>query len=189
MHIRSGRYIGVAPLPGGVTNVCLVQPSRAGDHVLRDPAALLTRVIAGEAILRERFGGCDPIRRPTVLGPLAVDATGRAIDGLILAGDAAGFVDPMTGDGLRFAVRGGELAALAALDALSHGWTGVHRRLARARRRDFGGKWRFNRGLRALVASPRALRGAAAAAQVFPGAVRALIRRAGDCDDGVRVPE
>ena len=27
MHIRRGRYIGVAPLPGGLTNVCLVKPS------------------------------------------------------------------------------------------------------------------------------------------------------------------
>src|SRR5439155_11928092 len=27
MHIRSGRYIGVAPVPGGLTNVCLVRPS------------------------------------------------------------------------------------------------------------------------------------------------------------------
>ena len=33
---------------------------------------------------------------------------------VLLAGDAAGFVDPMTGDGLRFAVEGGELAARAA---------------------------------------------------------------------------
>src|SRR6185503_16886808 len=26
MHVRRGRYIGVAPVPGGVTNVCLVRP-------------------------------------------------------------------------------------------------------------------------------------------------------------------
>ena len=27
MHIRAGHYIGVAPLPGGVANVCLVSPA------------------------------------------------------------------------------------------------------------------------------------------------------------------
>jgi menaquinone-9 beta-reductase len=27
MHIRRGRYVGVAPLPNGLTNVCLVKPS------------------------------------------------------------------------------------------------------------------------------------------------------------------
>ena len=104
------------------------------------------------------------------------------MDGLLLAGDAAGFIDPMTGDGLRFAVRGGELAALAALHALEHGWTGVHARLRAARRREFAAKWRFNRALRALVASPVAVRSAAAASRLSPGLVRAIVARAGDCD-------
>ena len=57
----------------------------------------------------------------TVLGPLAVNARAAGCPGLLLAGDAAGFVDPMTGDGLRFALRGGELAAQAALDELASG--------------------------------------------------------------------
>jgi flavin-dependent dehydrogenase len=104
------------------------------------------------------------------------------MEGLILAGDAAGFIDPMTGDGLRFAVRGGELAAAAALDALNHGWTGVHTRLAAARAREFSSKWRFNRTLRTLVASPLAVTAAGHAARVAPGVVRRLVARAGDCD-------
>ena len=41
-----------------------------------------------------------------ILGPLAVDAVAAEMPGLLLAGDAAGFIDPMTGDGLRFAFRG-----------------------------------------------------------------------------------
>jgi flavin-dependent dehydrogenase len=118
---------------------------------------------------------------PVVLGPLAVDVCAADIDGLLLAGDAAGFIDPMTGDGLRFATRGGELAAAAALLALEHGWSGVHRSLAAERRRAFAGKWRFNRALRALVASPRAVDAAAIGARVTPGVLRAVIARAGDC--------
>ena len=117
-----------------------------------------------------------------VLGPLAVDTQPSAIDGLLLAGDAAGFIDPMTGDGLRFAIRGGELAAAAALSALAHGWTGVHARLAAQRRREFGGKFRFNRTLRALVASPRSVAAAALGARLAPSVLRAIIARAGDCD-------
>ena len=68
----------------------------------------------------------------------------------------------MTGDGLGFATRGAELAAAAALRALEHGWSGVHAELNGQRRRLFGGKWRFNRVLRALVASPNAVEVAAA---------------------------
>jgi flavin-dependent dehydrogenase len=88
----------------------------------------------------------------------------------------------MTGDGLRFAVRGGELAARAALEALVDGWPGVHARLAAARRAEFSRKWRFNRALRALVASPAAIEVAAAGARLAPGVLRAIVARAGDCD-------
>jgi flavin-dependent dehydrogenase len=185
MHIRPGRYIGVAPVPGNIANVCLVRPSGAGDGDLRDPERTLLRELAADPLLRDRFASARLLRPPIVLGPLAVDVTGRAIDGLILAGDAAGFIDPMTGDGLRFAVRGGELAARAALRALEHGWTGIHARLAVERRQEFADKWRFNRALRALVASPLAVRAASRGARFAPGVVRALVARAGDCDIAV----
>ena len=182
MHVRQNCYIGVAPVPGGLTNVCLVRPSGAGDTALADPAGLLTRALAADSQLRDRFADARLVAPPVVLGPLAVESPHTTIDGLLFAGDAAGFIDPMTGDGLRFAVQGGELAAAAALQALEHGWTGVHARLARDRRRAFASKWRFNRALRALVSSARAIDAAAVATRLAPGILRAVIARAGDCD-------
>jgi flavin-dependent dehydrogenase len=182
MHIRRNRYIGVSPVPGGRTNVCLVKPSRGGDPDLRDPAASVRAALDEEPLLADRFRHARLHGAPVLLGPLAVEATGAAIDGLLVAGDASGFVDPMTGDGLRFAIRGGELAAQAALRALERGWTGVHAQLHHVRTREFEPKWRFNRALRALVASPAAVSVAARAAVFAPGVVRAIVARAGDCD-------
>jgi len=182
MHIRRERYIGVAPVPGGLTNVCLVRPADAGDGALRDPGALLLATVTGDAALADRFASARMVTPPVVLGPLAIDARAADLDGLIFAGDAAGFIDPMTCDGLRFAIRGGVLAAHAALQALEHGWRGVHHGLASARRREFGGKQRFNRALRALVASPSAIGAAAVGARIAPAILRAVIARAGDCD-------
>ena len=141
MHVRGGRYIGVAPVPGGLANVCLVTPLRPGEAGLGDPASVLRRELARDAMLRDRFMHARLANPPVVLGPLAVDVERDDVEGLLLAGDAAGFVDPITGDGLRFAIRGGELAAIAALEALEHGWAGVHGRLAARRRRDFRGKY------------------------------------------------
>jgi menaquinone-9 beta-reductase len=181
MHVRRGYYIGIAPIPGGLTNVCLVKPSGAADPELADPAALLKRTLAADPQLRDRVAAARPAGPPVVLGPLAVEARDAALDGLLLAGDAAGFIDPMTGDGLRFATHGAELAAAAALQALAHGWPGVHARLAAERRRAFGGKWRFNRALRALVASPLAVDAAGVGARLAPAALQAVIARAGDC--------
>jgi menaquinone-9 beta-reductase len=181
MHVRPGRYIGVAHLGGGLSNVCLVRPSNAGDAAFGDPASLLRSELTRDPFLRERFAVARLVRPPSVLGPLAVDVTPESVTGLILAGDAAGFIDPMTGDGLRFAVRGGALAARASLEALQHGWVGIHDRLTAARRREFAAKWRFNRTVRALVASPALVHGATIGARLVPALLRRLIVTAGDC--------
>ncbi len=181
MHIRAGHYMGIAPVPGGLTNVCLVTPWQAGQSPLRDPGRIIVDVLSRDRLLRDRFAGARLETTPVVLGPLAVDACAQPMDGLLLAGDAAGFIDPMTGDGLRLAIRGAELTAAAALEALTHGWDGVHRRLAHARRAEFAAKWRFNRAVRSLAASPSAVALAAAGARLAPSLLRRAMIYAGDC--------
>ena len=182
MHVRRGHYIGVAPVPRradqrvpGETVVCRrrgARRSRRRCWRARSPPIRCCAIASAGARL---------VGTPVVLGPLAVDVRAAPIDGLLLAGDAAGFIDPMTGDGLRFATHGAELAAAAALRALEHGWAGVHGSLAAARRRAFSTKWTFNRGLRALVASPAGVEAAAVGARIAPSMLRAAIARAGDC--------
>jgi menaquinone-9 beta-reductase len=98
---------------------------------------------------------------------------------MLLAGDAAGFVDPMTGDGLRFAFKGAELAARIALQVLEHGGADPAA-LHRARAHEFASKWRFNRALRSLVGSPAAMRAAAVGARFAPSLLERTIRYAGD---------
>ncbi len=177
MHVRGDRYIGVAPLPGALANVCVVTADRA---LLRHPHALLHETIHTDRQLAGRFTVATLVGTPRCLGPMAVECEQPGMEGLLLAGDAAGFIDPMTGDGLRFAFRGAELAAHAALQALEHGWDAAHLRLAEARRREFLPKWRFNRTLRSLVASPGAVRVANRGAAVAPVVIRSLIRYAAD---------
>jgi flavin-dependent dehydrogenase len=177
MHLRRDRYIGIAPLPGGVTNACVVTADRAA---LRDPARLLRDTLRTDRRLAARFADARPISQVVCLGPLAVEATASGAPGLLMAGDAAGFIDPMTGDGLRFALRGGELAAQAALAALESGGVDAHVRLSRWRQREFATKWRFNRTLRALAGSPLAMRAASHAATWAPGWLERTIGYAGD---------
>lgn len=177
MHIRRGHYIGIAPLPGGLANACVVSSDRAA---LRAPSELLQAVLRTDPRLARRFADATIATRAVCVGPLAVECGASGMPGLLLAGDAGGFVDPMTGDGLRFAFRGAELAAAEALHALEHGSAGAHLRLHAARQRAFGGKWRFNRGMRALVSSPAAMRAAGAGAAIVPAILQRLICYAGD---------
>lgn len=178
MHVRGGEYLGIAPLPGGLANVCFVSSRRSGWN---DPEGQLLRAIEADPATWRRFTRARRTSAVSVLGPLAVDAPVAGAPGLLLAGDAAGFIDPMTGDGLRFAFAGGRLAADAALAALDGGdivtaWQG----LTRNRGALFAPKWRFNRVLAALVDHPAAVGFASAGARVAPFFVRRMIAMAGD---------
>jgi len=183
MHVRQGHYIGVAPVPGGLTNVCVVMPHAAGDTPIGPPGALIRSRLDADRALRERFAGATPEGEPVVLGPMAVDADAAGEPGLLLAGDAAGFIDPMTGDGLRLALAGAELAAAVTLEVLSGSLSAdaAHLELAHRRRAAFAAKWRFNRTLRSLVTSPQGVSAAAAVARVVPSMFASIIRYAGDC--------
>jgi menaquinone-9 beta-reductase len=177
MHIRGPHYIGVAPVGDGLANVCLVTPERDG---FADPARLLETRLATDAMLGPRATAARRATPPSILGPLAVDARAAGVPGLLLAGDAAGFVDPMTGDGLRFALRGAELAADVALAALDDDRLDAPARLAEARLHAFGTKYGVNRLLRRLVGTPRRVSALAIGARVAPGILRQMIRYAGD---------
>ena len=178
MHVRGREYLGIAPLGGGVSNVCVVTGPKPGG---RRPMNVVHDRIARDPDLAERFAGARFDAPVTVLGPLAVEADACGMPGLLLAGDAAGFVDPMTGDGLHLAMRGALLAADQALIALRDGNTkAAAERLTVMRQEALGRKLRFNRMLRRLVEVPAAVEAAAWAARVAPAGLRWAIRYAGD---------
>jgi flavin-dependent dehydrogenase len=193
MHVRRGRYLGIAPVPSGFANVCLVMPRPStrlraspsprlgtGAAALDEQSALLRQAIDGDPDLRERFADARMVTTPVVLGPLAVDVAAPGMPGLLLAGDAAGFIDPMTGDGLRFAVRGAELAAEVALAGFGGTLALPHVRLERLRRREFTAKWRFNRALRRLVGRGMTVELAGVVGAAAPWLLRRTIAFAGD---------
>jgi flavin-dependent dehydrogenase len=179
MHVRHGWYVGLAPLGNGVANVCVVKPATPAER--RRPIDEVRDAVARDPSLRVRFDGAlmdDDVR---VLGPLAAEARAAGVAGLLLAGDAGGFVDPMTGDGVHLALQSGVLAAREALRALETGdVVGAVSRLDRERRTAFGRKLRFNRLVRGLVSSPAAVDAATIAARILPGVMRRAVRYAGD---------
>jgi flavin-dependent dehydrogenase len=179
MHVRAGRYLGVAPVPGGLANVCLVVPETHARAAMRAPAVAIEAALTADPALRERFRRARRVSEVRVLGPLAVDADAAGVPGLLLAGDAAGFVDPITGDGMRIAMRGAELAATAARRMLE-GMAEAHRELALERACDLSAKLRVNRLLRAVVTRPVTLAAASAVARLAPSIFEQLIAYAGD---------
>ena len=178
MHVRSGWYLGVAPVAHDLVNVCLVTPPRPEG---RSPLDVMQHAIARDAAIAERFARATLDSRVRVLGPLGARVIAPGAPGLLLAGDAAGFVDPMTGDGLHLAMQSALLAADEISRVLVDGQfhTAVWR-LAKARHARLGAKLRFDRLVCRLVESPAALTVASRGARVFPDLVRRAVVYAGD---------
>jgi flavin-dependent dehydrogenase len=80
--------------------------------------SVVTRV---DPWLRDRLVGTPHVGAPWSMAPLGYQVTELARDRLLLVGDAAGYLSPLTGQGIEFAMRSGRLAAGAALTALSAG--------------------------------------------------------------------
>ena len=119
MHVFRDGYVGIAPVPGGRVNIGIALGTSWRAAVARDGAEAVARSIV-EAIPPTlddpavwRFGRrCDPVAGAW---PLGHRVTGRAGKGWLLIGDAAGFLDPFTGEGLHRALVSAELAAGAIL--------------------------------------------------------------------------
>ena len=119
--------------------------------------------------LAPRIEAARPVGTLMAMGPLAYRVDEPRDDGVALVGDAAGFHDPFTGEGLYTALRSAELLSEVAHAALRAG--DVSRRAlapyGAARRRAFGAKSRLAGALQVVIGR-RALADAAA---------RALARR------------
>jgi flavin-dependent dehydrogenase len=178
MHIRPRWYLGIAPVSTEEVNVCLVTPPRPDG---RTPIEVIRRALEREPELASRFARAEINPHVRVLGPLASRVSAPGVPGLLLAGDAAGFIDPMTGDGLHLAMESALLAAAEISRVLVDGqFHTAPWRLAAARRARLGRKIRFNRWVCRLVESPAALRLASRGSRLFPDVIRRAVTYAGD---------
>jgi flavin-dependent dehydrogenase len=126
------------------------------------------------------------------LTPETLDWRRAAGDGWALLGDAAGFADPVTGEGIYYALRSAELFAEAFLagepEAYERKWRADFgrelRRAGQMRRRFYGSFWggpftdRMIKFARAHPGIRRTLRELVAGEQGYVGLKRALARRA-----------
>jgi flavin-dependent dehydrogenase len=132
--------------------------------------------------LAARVAGAERRTPVQAMGPLAYRVVPPAVGGVLLVGDAAGFYDPLTGEGVFSALRGAELAAeTAAACFRARDWSAsALAAYQRARARAFRDKERFTRALQ-LVVRHRWLAGAVTRALARrPGLLDVMLGVAGD---------
>ncbi len=159
LYFFDGGYCGVQPVDlesgdskHGRVNACAM--------VRADVASSLREVFARYPALWERSRQWEPLSRPVTTSPLIFREPQPERSGVLMAGDAAAFVDPFVGDGVSMALRSGSLAAehlalffrkeISLLDAVA-----AYRRRYQA---SLAPVFRASSGIRRLLGLPRPVR-------------------------------
>jgi menaquinone-9 beta-reductase len=107
MVVLRDAYVGLAPVPGQRVNVGIVLGPSWFERLRRDGGrATAARILAGLGIAAPTI-----LDRVAGVAPLGHRVSRRAGTDWLLVGDAAGFLDPFTGEGLHRAIVSAVLAA------------------------------------------------------------------------------
>ena len=159
LYFFDGGYCGVQPVEingahskNGRVNACAM--------VRADVASTLPEVFARHDGLRERSLRWQPLSDPVSTSPLIFRKPQPARDGILMAGDAAGFVDPFVGDGISLAVRSGSLAAQCLIPFLAGKMSlqNALQRYCETYERRLAPIFRASSTLRRMLVLPRAVR-------------------------------
>jgi flavin-dependent dehydrogenase len=171
MTVGGSGYVGAVRLPGGRVNLAAaLDPART--RRLGGPAR------AAAAILESAGLDAAGVWSARWRGTPALTRSRRVQSGRVFViGDAAGYVEPFTGEGMTWAITGAlgvvphVQAAVAAPVAVAESWPAEYRRLLGTRHRACG-------VVAALVRSPRLVRATLAAGGVTRALARVLEPRA-----------
>ena len=180
MYVGTGAYFAINPLDDARSNVMVVVRDRdlaawsgAVDEGMRGKAADLGRG-------HRSFANARRIGARVSVGPLAFDVRAVARAGALLVGDAAGFLNPFTGQGVFLALSGARDAAATIATALddraleSRAFAGY----AERRTRDFRIRRRLTKLVDVLVDVPPLARRATSRLRARPEIAATPARRA-----------
>ncbi|MGH2484408.1 MAG: NAD(P)/FAD-dependent oxidoreductase, partial [Ktedonobacterales bacterium] len=161
MHIANRRYVGIAPLePAAATAKCnvamVVDERREGRALAGKPREYLLDALRTFPRLRDRVGTLTVVRPALTASRLSSRVRRRSAEAALLVGDAAGYYDPFTGEGIYHALRSAQIASAVIVEALAAGDVsmGALSRYDRAHAVAFRGKRAVEIGIQAAVQSP-----------------------------------
>jgi flavin-dependent dehydrogenase len=169
LYFFSGGYCGVTPVGPNSVNACAMVRSDAA-HTLED-------VFAKEPRLFRRSRAWQPLFSTVTTSPLYFREPETESQGMFLAGDAAGFIDPFAGDGISLALQSGTLAAQSILPFLRGTCLleQAHQQYRAEYRKHFAPAFRNAARLRSALAAPKWIRSAALAFAAVPGVGKMLV--------------
>ncbi|MDQ2745050.1 MAG: geranylgeranyl reductase family protein [Chloroflexota bacterium] len=124
MHVSLSGYCGIAPLGPESANVAMVVREDAVARSGQSATEFYSQWLARHPGTRRALAGCRRVTPVRGVGPIGSRTTRSWVPGALLVGDAAGFFDPFTGEGIFRALQGADLAARVAHAALQRGTVG-----------------------------------------------------------------
>jgi flavin-dependent dehydrogenase len=193
------RFEGVAPrdggelhvFPGGYFAACTVDRDLFSVNLVVDAARVRGGRDGLEALFEERVRSVPTVRRRlhdarrvdpvTACGPFGTVTSRRTFDGAALVGDAAGYVDPMTGEGISYALIGSARLARHLVPALDRGDESAAslRGYEADYRRELKPRHRTSLLLQAGMRSPALTRGVVMSLRAIPGLFDRIVESTG----------
>jgi flavin-dependent dehydrogenase len=185
MHVGRDLCAGLATVRSdGRCNLTIVaDAARFGRAVARDTREFVHAAIATLPRLRDRVPRADIDRAtPLASGPFDQPVQRVAFDGAVLVGDAAGYYDPFTGQGVFQALAAAELLAPSAIEALrsSAVRAAAFRGYVRGRSRMMRGSRLVQHGIETILSRPRLADHAIARIRRAPAFAHAIMDVTGD---------
>jgi flavin-dependent dehydrogenase len=170
LYFFTGGYCGVTPVGPNSINACAM--------VRADAAHTLEDVFTKEPRLLQRSRAWQPLFAAVTTSPLYFREPETESEGMFLAGDAAGFIDPFAGDGISLALQSGTLVAQSIVPFLrgTCSLDEAHQQYQSAYRKRFAPAFRNAGRLRGALAAPRWVRNAALGFAAIPGVGKMLIK-------------
>ena len=116
LHAFNGGYCGVGAIENGKVNVCALARYETVDG--RSPQDFWDWQLSQSASLRARMRGVTPTFPWIATANVRFGRRAPIENSVFNCGDSAGYIHPLTGDGMAMAARGGELAAASIASAL-----------------------------------------------------------------------
>jgi menaquinone-9 beta-reductase len=157
INLFPGGYAGIVGLGGGVTNLCLaIEKNRLAGG--RPEQFLLDTCLPQNSRLEQILRGARVSKMRSTY-PVYFPRRRAFGEGVLLAGDAAGLNEPVSGEGIYFALKSGALAARAIDQAFQKRDFSAHQLSSYERecRSAFQTRWRINAIIRWLIYRPALL--------------------------------
>jgi flavin-dependent dehydrogenase len=124
IHVAGRRYVGLAPLEaGGGGDLCnvamVVDEKRDSPFLAGRPEAFLLESLSTFPHLQGRLEHLRVVRPTLTTSRICVRVRRCSGEGFLLVGDAGGYYDPFTGEGIYRALRSAQLAAEVAAQSLA----------------------------------------------------------------------